>query len=339
MSRSKKSNVSEPDSIAAHLVKNLDADLRRRVARDPADAARNDFKRALTEMDDFRQRGDGGSCDGFSFLDGDTIYYRPTWSDRQNFTIAHELAHLLVEEDTPAINWVGQQPDAAALEHLCDAIASRLLIPDELLHQLGNPPTAKKLALLHNTTSASRSACAVRVARRLPCAGFVAIIDTIDNTVFFAARNEDTYPYAWQGDAVPDAHHVRYVNDGSDERAESWWPYPNGERARYYLNAYREGNWTFTIFAELDLWQVSTFHTPDTPRTDRRPEHTLTCPSCRYAGTFHAYPCSECGKPQCPKCQRCDCDRRDERSVLCPGCGLLRLKAQMRDGLCNDCRD
>src|SRR5438045_1957465 len=106
---------------------------------DPFGAARNGFHRDLVEIGDPNRRGDGGSCDGFSFLGGDTIYYRPTWTDRQYFTVAHELAHELVEGDDDAIDWITSQPGASQLERVCDAVACRLLIPDKLLAELGSP--------------------------------------------------------------------------------------------------------------------------------------------------------------------------------------------------------
>src|SRR5262249_14388843 len=157
-------------------------------------------------------------------------------------------------------DWITDQPGESLLERVCDEVASRLLIPDEILNALGSPPTARNIAVMYDSTSASRSACAVRVAQRLPCDGFVAIVDAIDQAVYFAARHEDTRPYAWQGDSVPDAHHLRYVDDGQERRVESWWTFANGDHVRFYLNAHREGRWTFAVFAERDLWNVTKFH-------------------------------------------------------------------------------
>ncbi len=327
--------MSDVSSVAGRVVAKLEADVRRRIALDPFAAAREVFHRELVELDEPRSRGEGGTCDGFSFLDAGVIYYRPTWSDRQNFTVAHEL----VENDDDAIDWITSQPGTSQLERVCDAVASRLLIPNELLAALGSPPTAKSIAVMHDTTSASRSACAVRVAQRLPCDGFVAVIDARQQAVIFAARHEDTRPYAWQGNPVPDAHHLRVVGDGQERKFESWWPFANGDRVRFYLNAYRDGGLTFAVFAERDLWGVTNFHAREQRQGDDRPQLTLDCPDCDFDGAFRGYPCSDCHTPYCPKCKRCECDRKKERSALCAGtCGYVWPKTQLRDGLCNDCR-
>jgi hypothetical protein len=331
--------MSDADSVAARIIAKLDPGLRRRIALDPFAAACEDFRLDLVALPEPRQRGEGGSCDGFSFLDTGIIYYRPTWSDRQFFTVTHELAHLLIEADDDAIDWVTSQPGAPQLEDVCDAVASRLLIPDELLAALGSPPTARHLALIHDTTSASRSACAVRLAQRLPCEGFIVIVDALEQSVFFAARHEDTRPYAWQGDPIPNVHHLRHIEDQRERKVESWWPYPNGERVRFYLNAYRDGDRIFAIFAERDLWQVATFHAPEQRQRDERPELELHCPDCGYDGRFRGYPWSDCRQPYCPQCKRCDCDRRRERSAACKSCGLEYVKHLLDDtGVCVDCR-
>jgi hypothetical protein len=149
----------------------------------------------------------------------------------------------------------------------------------------------------------------------------------------------DEHAYAWKGNPVPDAHHLRHIEAGQERKAETWWPFPNGERVRFYMNAYRDGDWTVSIFAENDLWQTTTFHAPDRRQRDERPELTLHCPDCGFNGSFRGYPCTDCKKPYCPRCTRCDCDRRAERSAVCTVCGLHKAKHLLDDrGVCVDCR-
>jgi Zn-dependent peptidase ImmA (M78 family) len=331
--------MSSVDSVAARVVGKVDLAIRERIARDPFAAARNDFHCAVIELENPNERGEGGSCDGFSFLDANTIYYRSTFSDRQNFTVAHELAHQLVENDDDAVDWLTSQAGAPKLEAVCEAVAALLLIPDDTLVAIGSPPTAEGLAAVFKSTKASRSACAVRIAQRLPCDGFVAIINAPSQHVFFAARHEDTRPYAWQGNPVPDAHHVRFVEDGKERQVESWWPFPNGDRARFYMSAYRERDWIFAIFAVNDLWHTTAFHAPEQRQLDTRPELTHHCPDCGYDGAFRGYPCADCRTPYCPKCTRCACDRRNERSSLCKSCGYVKAKHLLDEkNICVDCR-
>lgn len=332
--------MSTVNSVAIDIVGKVDPAVRKRVAADPFTALRYHFDLDIIEIDDPRRRGDGGTCDGFSFLDADAIYYRPTWSDRQYFTVAHELAHFLVERDDDAIDWLTDQPDTAGLlEKVCDATASRLLIPDELIRAIGSPPTARSLAVLSDSTNASRSACAVRLAERLPCDGFVVLVEPQEQRVFFASRHDDTRPYAWQGNLVPDGHHLRSVDVDQERKVESWWPFPSGERVPFYLSSYRDRDWVYAIFAEHDLWHVTNFHAHEQRQRDDRPELRLACPDCRFSGSFRGYPCTECRKPYCPRCSRCDCDRRAERSNVCKVCHYVKASHLIdEDGVCVDCR-
>ncbi|MCZ7527849.1 MAG: hypothetical protein M5U14_16615 [Acidimicrobiia bacterium] len=75
--------------------------------RDPLAAARDDFPlcaRRASNLNEQRSRRQAATAS--RSLDATTIYYRLTFSDRQNFTVAHELAHQLVENDDKAIDWI-----------------------------------------------------------------------------------------------------------------------------------------------------------------------------------------------------------------------------------------
>lgn len=326
-------------SVGSRLVNGLGHDVRKQVATDPMSAAREQFGLKIIEIGNPGIRGEGGTCDGFSFLDAGVIHYRPTWTDRQYFTIAHELAHFLVEQSDLAMDWLASQASTRRLlEDLCDAIAGRLLIPDEVVRTIGSTPTGQDIAKLYNSLNASRSACVVRIAERLLCDGFAALVDAREQRVFFASRSPDTRPYAWQGDQVPEAHPLRRIRPGQEMKMETWWPFPNSERARYYLSAFREDDWVYAVFAEDDLWSVVDFHPPEDRERDRRPEFRVRC-DCGFDKTIRAYPCPTCRQPECPQCRRCNCDRRDERpSARCSKCGLTYARHLIEDEVCVDCR-
>lgn len=332
--------MSTVNSVAGQLVGKVHSDLRNRFATDPLSALQVDFGLDVVEAGYPTRRGDGGSCDGLSFLDAETIYFRPTFTDRQYFTLAHELAHFLVERDDDAMDWLTSEPNTGGLlEKVCDAGAGRLLIPDEVIRTLGSSPTAQDIVTLANSTHASRSACIVRAAERLPCAGFIALVDPHQQEVFFASRHEDTRPYAWQGSPVPDAHNLRRLSAGQEVKSESWWPLPNDDRVHYYMNACHDGEWVFAVFSERDLWQITNFHPRQERPGDDRPELTLACPDCGFRGSFRGYPCTDCRTPYCPGCQHCECDRRAARSRLCKSCRLMKAKHLLDDsGICIDCR-
>ena len=72
------------------------------------------------------QRGDGGWCDGVSFFDSGVVVYAQQHGRRDNFTLAHELGHFLVFDDTDALNWIADQPDPGrTLEQVCEEIAAQ----------------------------------------------------------------------------------------------------------------------------------------------------------------------------------------------------------------------
>jgi hypothetical protein len=203
------------------------------------------------------------------------ILYRPTHSRRENFTLMHELGHHLVAQDIDCLSWLADQPEPArVLEQLCDQIAADLLIhPDHVAAALdGGPPDAEVVVALFDTTEASRSACAIALARRLPCDGFIVLIEDGADQVFFAARARDTRPCAWRGDTIPVGHPLRQTP--SPPRALVWWPYPTGsERREYFMSCTSAKEWRIAVFAENNLFGVPGFHIPQEVPHPRQPPH------------------------------------------------------------------
>ena len=269
------------------------------------------------------------------------VVYRSTGGRRFRFTLAHELAHVIVESDDEALTWLGDREDVDRdLEQICDVIASRILIPEALLDRAlgGMPPSAAALRMLHETTTASWSACAIALAGRLPCDGFVAIVNRMTNTVVFSARARDTHPYAWAGDVVPTAHDLRRPDPRSACR--SFWPRFNVNEPRpYYVSIEADGDFAHAVFAENDLWLVEKLHLPARDQGDRRYDGTIDCPSCGYKGRTAMYPCSTCRRPTCQRCGKCDCDRAEEvERVMCENCTLFLPAHLVVGGYCADCR-
>jgi hypothetical protein len=326
---------------AARIVGELDEDLRRDLAENLAVAIELHFGLTVTPSDAFGVRGAGGWCDGVSIIDGGLILYRPTPSRRENFTLMHELAHHLVASNIECLSWLADQPEPfRMLEQLCDQIAAELLVqPHEITAALDDgPPDADAVVALFEATEASRSACAIAVARKLPCAGFVVLVEEGSDEVFFAARARDTRPYAWHGDRLPAAHALR--QDPPPARALAWWPYPTGSvRREYFMSATTHLGWVFAVFAENNLFGVPGFHIPQTIEADRSYDGEITCP-CGYRGKTRWWPCNNCDVSQCPRCGECDCDRRErrEKRVACTNCFSSVLPHLLVDGLCDGCR-
>lgn len=288
----------------------------------------------------FRSRGAGGWCDGMSITDAGIVVYNAIGGRRTRFTLAHELGHAIVEADDDCLMWLGDRDDVDRdLEQLCDVIAARILIPDWAVDGVlaGGPPSAAALSKLHAATEASWTACAIALASRLPCEGFVAIVNRVDNTVFFSARSRDTHPYAWAGDLIPASHELRRPEPRP--KSKSFWPRFNVNEPRpYYLSIETTGDWAHAVFADNDLWSVERLHLPARGQEDRRHDGTISCPSCGYSGRTAMYPCSTCKQPTCQRCGKCGCDREPKR-VMCKSCTLTFQAHLVVDGVCRDCRN
>lgn len=326
---------------AARIVGELEEDVRADLAENLAIAIELHFDLVVTPSQAFGTRGSGGWCDGVSIIDSGLILYRPTGSRRQNFTLMHELAHHLIAGNIDCVSWIADQREPGrVLEQLCDQVAADLLVgPDEVTAALdGGPPSADAVIALFEATEASRSACAIAMARKLPCDGFVVLIEAADDKVFFAARTRDTRPYAWRGDPVPAAHPLRHTPP--PVHAVTWWPYPTGsERREYFMSSAVDRGWTFAVFAERNLFGIPGFHLPQAVEADRGHNGEITCP-CGYRGKTRWWPCKDCGVSQCPRCGECECDRRERRQkrVACRECFKSVLAHLLVDGLCDGCR-
>ncbi len=315
--------------------------VREDLAESPEVAIQLHFAVTIETANSFGTRGDGGWCDGSSITDAGIILYRPTSSRRANFTLLHELAHHLIASDDACLNWLANRPEPLReLEQMCDELAAALLIPRELVDAaLGNGPlSAATLDRLYGSSQGSRSACAVALAHRLPCDGFIAIIDTRARTVFFSARARETRPYAWRGDPVPGGHLLRVTP--VPERSESWWPYPDGEHRQFYMSTAMDNDLAFAVFAEHDLWNVAKLHLSGVERPDRGYHGTISCPSCGYSGRTRWWPCKVCGEGTCPKCQECGCDRRARQLRLrrCRICTVSVAEHLLVNDVCPGCR-
>ena len=332
--------VSTRQGHARRIVAALPVEVRDDIAADPRSAIEVHLEITVQPASSFVERGARGWCDGMSESRSGVILYRRTPGRRENFTLAHELAHHLVDEDEDCPSWLADQPDPAhMLEEVCDDIASRLLISDDLFERAlgGGKPGADTVAALHELTVASRTACLIAVANRLPCDGFALLVDPdASHRVFAAARARDTRPYAWKGDAIAAGHDLRRAT-GAARR--SWWEGRNGDRRDFYVSVADVDGYTCAVFAENDLWAVEKLHTYTPVEPDRGNDAHLNCPSCPFEGTTRWWPCDTCGVLICPRCQACECTRREQREkrAACNRCfTVVRTHLLDEDGCCKD---
>jgi hypothetical protein len=311
------------------------------AAADIAETMRSRWGLLVQESRSFRARGAGGWCDGMSITEAGVVVYRRTGGRRFRFTLAHELAHMLVESDDDCLMWLADRNEVDRdLEQICDVIAAKVLIPDWAVDRAlaGGYPSANTLTALHQSTTASWSACAIALAGRLPCDGFVVIANRTTNTVYFSSRARDTHPYAWAGDTIPTSHELR--RETPPATCKTWWPrFSKNDPRPYYASIEVSGDFVQAVFVENDLWSVDALHLPSDDQADRRYQGTIDCPSCGYKGRTAFFPCSTCKKPTCQKCHKCGCDRVNElQREMCQYCTRFFPLNQLEDGYCSDCR-
>lgn len=228
------------ECVAAALA-SMRAEARARFVLNPLTTMRTDLGLKVAAADHLTEkRADGGACDGLSFPKDGVILYAPTsHSRRENFTLAHELGHWLVEQVSEIFDWLfSQTAPAKALETLCDRIAQRLLLAESAVDRVvaGGPVRAQQVVDLYHATQASIPACAIALAARLPGLGAIVVVDAPTNLdidddlgMGFAAigsENRGVVRYAsirpdphrgwpkvfpWPGQAVPAGHPLRHL--------------------------------------------------------------------------------------------------------------------------------
>lgn len=334
------------DAVVEVALGRLDPAVAARLAMDPLRTLRQDLGiqvRAVERLADARR--EGGACDGVSFLkDGVILYAATAGSRRENFTLAHELGHWLVDRTDFIYDWLLEQPDPQKMmETVCDRIAQRLLLPDPIVVSVigQGPVRAQHVLQLYQVSRASRPACAIASASRLRGLGAVVIIDPGAKQVTYASVHPDPdegWPtvFPWPGQQLPAGHPVAALSPGRSLTRKSFWATPWGARQDYYLDAITEGERIIAVFSGLDIWGAERLHI-DAPREyDRRPVKEIRC--CGEVRAVRAYPCQTCGQPHCPKCGRCLCDRRAGIEENCKGCNLRYLPHLLVSGLCEACR-
>lgn len=318
---------------------------RRGFATDPAGLLRN-LGLAVRAVDQLAQkRDDGGACDGVSFLeDGVILYARTPFSRRENFTLAHELGHWLVDQVPELYDWLADQVDPGRmLETLCDRVAQRLLLPAETVNTVvGEDPIRSRHVLkLFEASEASVPVCAIALASRLRRLGAVVIVNRLDEQVQYASVRPDPeqgWPavFPWPGQPVPAGHPFQRLRDGQVMTEKSFWRMPWNSHDDYYIDAIAIDKRIIAVFSEIDIWNAERLHL-DQPRDfDRRPLLEMHC--CGRTRTVRGYPCPTCRHGFCPNCGKCRCDRSSQRERPCAQCSLHFQPHLLVNDLCEECR-
>lgn len=331
------------DILARQALANLPNQTRDLLAADPPGALAQ-LGLQVVAVDEVKpQRGDAGACDGTSFLDdGVILYARTPNSRRENFTLAHELGHFLIDQTDVVIDALADEDHAPELlETLCDRIAHRLLMPAAAVEQAlsGGTVCADAVVRLHEHTQASWPVCAIALAERLPCVGAVIVVQ--DSAVIFASVHPDPvqgWPTVvpWRGHPIPAGHPLKSLAPNARFTRLSFWENLWGSRERFYIDAAYEGRRVIAVLSERDLWGCERLHLDPGVAFDSRPAWTITC--CGVTREVRGYPCPTCGHGYCPTCKQCRCEKAAAQEVACTGCFLTFAPHLLVDGLCEDCR-
>lgn len=334
------------EDCVTRVLGQLDDGVRARFASAPTATMESDFGlvvRAVEGLATFRS--EGGTCDGVSFLEDGVVLYAPTAaSKRENFTLAHELGHWLVEKTPGVYDWIADQEEPGpVLETICDRVAQRLLVPEDVsAAAVGSGPLrAQHLIRLHDSTHASRPVCAIALAKHLPGMGAVVLIDRYTNSVAHASINphpELGWPkvFPWPGQRLGESHPLLLLPSGTSTTRRLSWRTPWGSQADFYIDAVSEDSRVVAVFSETDIWGAATFHPQSGREFDTRLALKGYCCGMGFEAT--GYPCPSCREAYCPRCKHCKCQRQILREVACTRCFLQFQPHLVVDGRCEDCR-
>lgn len=324
----------------------LDEGVRTRFADAPIATMQSDLGLIVRAVESLATlRSDGGACDGLSFLQDGVVLYAPSGtSKRENFTLAHELGHWLIEKTPEVYDWIADRENPGPiLETICDRVAQRLLVPDYApVAVIGSGPIrAENLSQLHNSTHASRPVCAIALSKHLPGLGAVVLIDRYTRSVAHASINphpELGWPevFPWPGQLLGDSHPLLLIPPGGSATRRLTWRNPWGGQAAFYVDAVGEDNRVVAVFSERDIWGTFSFH----PKSDHefRSRLSLEGYCCGTSFEVTGYPCGSCGQAYCPRCKHCKCQRQTLREVTCTRCFLQYQPHLVVDNLCEECR-
>ena len=333
-------------AAALRLELGLSAAQQRRLSTDPVSALREmDLHVAALEGSFISETC---SCDGAYFPEPyaphPTIgYVRTPGSRRENFTLLHELGHHLIRLDHQLLSKIADQDDRDTIEErICDAFAGHALIPDEAVRSVldSRRPEAEDERRLFNASIGSHEACAVRLAERLRCEGYVALLERHSRTMRFAATSPEC-AYAWgRGSPVPIEHPAWRASAAGSYRGQGEVVWRSGYRRNFWLDAVGDGTLVLTVFAEDRYWADSGLGILSDPSTTR-PTPILFSGTCRHCGArvYGTRACDKCGDVKCRVCGKCGCGAPIPLEKVCINCHMIKGKAQFRtkSTVCREC--
>jgi Zn-dependent peptidase ImmA (M78 family) len=257
---------------------------------------------------------------------------------RQNFTGLHELGHQLVAQDDDLQDLFAMEPaaDRKFEEDVCDAIAAEFLLPDETvdryIDELG--PTARAVVELFHDRRASREACCVRAAQRIPGAGHVMLAR--DGVARFTAAANTQFRVRRQT-PQPDDHPIVRAADRGSCRGEAPVRYSSGALSdRYFVDAVADDDYVFAVFLDSKPPWVQGLTVMSSATQDEWGNLSVTetveasCPHCDVDFEALGAPCPTCrayfhrGRGGCGECS-------------CGTAASATARPPVKDAQCDSC--
>lgn len=329
---------------AERLHQALSAEALAQLAADPIPAVATHLKLRAVQVGPATEEC---SCDG-AYLPGyGVICYVPTPnSRRENFTVLHEFGHHLVRSDDDLLSELAdldQEGGIVAEERICDAFAGGVLIPDTTLDTVltGTRPRARHLRQLYEATTGSWEACSVRLAERIGCDGYVALLDRETRRVRFASASPQS-EYAWRRGTLLPHDHAAWKGLSGAYQGQGDIVWSSGKRRRMWLDAVGSSGTVVAVFSDDPYFGSggTGLTILDDPGVTRD-TGVLLSGTCRHCGgpAWGSTACDKCGDPKCKRCGRCGCGAKDSPMRTCPACHMTKPKAQFVRGSahCRDC--
>jgi hypothetical protein len=282
-----------------------------------------------------RRRLDSCSVFGHYNPHPPTITLSETHSARDAFTVLHEYCHHLQMQDAPWQDVLWQIDSRLRLwieEDVCDAFASAVLIPTELV---ASTVSAAGLRGLHAQTSASRQATVVRAVRAADSrdAAFAAVCE-LDGTVMFGISSAP--------DVLAPPPRQLIQPDFADLIRQTSTHEPILKAPAKHGIVYSSGTTRHDVILEVAI-DISGNYAFIVGTKDRYSDaawdvHEVVCSSEACNEVFQPNGdlprCSRCRAWRCPACGSCECESAVR---ICTKCSLALSAADRAAGrTCHD---
>ncbi len=266
------------------------------------------------------------------------ILFDPTPSAaRVRFTILHELGHHILQtagadllDDIDAAAGKAHAP-ASVEEVICHRFAARLLIPDRTLDEFVDVPLLPRhVVAVHDSTSASWEAVAVRTAERMRGPGAIVLVRDI-GAVSFCAGFRLEAPWWARGSRVDPGGALAAAFDRDQTARRDSFRYGQAFARDLFCDTQRvhDGLAIGVLCDKPTDGRFDILVDPEPAWKDRE-EFCEWCDGERNVGW-----CDKCRGGRCRDCERCGC-KTPVNNPTCPKCGM---EAPMGPGetVCVDC--